>query len=67
MLLPHFDDHPPLPMPKIILVKLQDYKGNTYNVCLDCMKMVFEHRRIFLVKNLAISLPFRHAFFKMMF
>ena len=28
------------------------------------MKMAFEHRRIFLVKSLGISLPFRHTLVK---
>ena len=29
------------------------------------MEMAFEHRRIFLVKNLGIPLPLRHAVFRM--
>jgi hypothetical protein len=34
---------------------------HSYNVCLDRTEKAFEHRRIFPVRSLGISLPFRQA------
>jgi hypothetical protein len=64
MLLPHFDDHPPLPAEKILLCscKAKKFEAHSYHVCLDRMKKAFERRSIVPVPGLGISLPFRQAF-----
>ena len=65
MLLPHFDDHPPLPAEKILLSKRKEkIETDSYHICLDRMKKSFEHRRILIVPGLGVSLPFRQAFLR---
>jgi len=65
MLLPYFDDHPPLPAPKKIYCEAvrQNIETHSYHVRLDRMEKAFKHRRILPVPGLSVSLPFRQAFF----
>jgi hypothetical protein len=65
MLLPHFDDHPPLPVSAekfYYEAVFQKFETHSYHVCLDRMKKAFEQLRIMLVPGLGVSLPFRQAF-----
>ena len=68
-LLPHFDDHLPLPTRKKPyedsghLTQIPE-KQSSHNICLGRLKKAFEHCSILLVPSLCVSLPFRQAFLR---
>jgi hypothetical protein len=65
-LLPHFDDHLPLPTRKKqyedISHLTQIPEKQSHNICLGSLKKAFEHCSILLVPSLGVSLPFCQTF-----